>query len=340
MATFPFCRIPLALFSLVAFIANIAMMISIYKNNSMKRSMAFIFTCIGMINAVSAVLFVTTFHPDFTAGVTFTETIVTDSSVIILALFQLQSNAALAYDRYLAVSQPLEYRLNATLKKLKKRFWIASIVVIMLAGVTAYLGALYQYRKASLMVVGSFRLITFAYFGVIYYKIFSTFKKNQSNIENALPSAQPALQRIRAKQERHLISVCVAVTGSFIILNLPVTVISYIYDLNEFFSASCSTAVGIITSVCVSFDAINMAFDPFWYFWMKRCNQSSSQQPHTRMIELQASTATRTQKNDNNEVKPSTASREKSDGNDQPANAQVIESESSTATNRKCNENI
>ena len=286
---------PLLILSSVAVTSNFAMMICIYKNNGVKRSMYFIFACIGLSNAISALLcFVAFVHPQSTVKNTFLELVAIDVVVIFLSFFQLQANLALAYDRYLAVTQPLQYKSDETLRKVKRNFLIATISTLVVACIAGVLSAIYQQSKAPLFVVGVARLITFALFIIIYSMLFKKYQKSQANIGHLSasgPGQSLAVQEARAKREMHLFSMCLGVTVSFIVLNLPIVIASGIYGMDDI-NERCDTKASIVTSICLCFDILNVAVDPLWYLFIERRRRSGSRPTNGNMATQQVSVAT------------------------------------------------
>ena len=269
MASVHICGMPVGAFSVLAVFSNIAMVIFVIKFNHTKGGFYIILLCIGFINAVtsvpmSAFLFISqNFLDDDVKDRT-----IANAFLVALHFLQLHVNLALAYDRYLAVSEPLQHRSAFLMRKTKRYLIIGAVCVLAVSGIMAYLSANYLYLKLPIVGVGCARFITFFSLTVIYYKLLRSYKKSQSNTEsfNATSSVQTAAQKVRATKEKHMTYKCVGITLSFVVLNLPLAVASTFFPETE----SCSTRGGIIMFICLTLDAFNRAIDPIWYFYMER----------------------------------------------------------------------
>ena len=279
MTPIKLCRVPIGAFSVLAVFLNITMVIFVLKVNGTKRGFHAILVCIGLINIIASV--------PMSALSLVRQHIINDNEkdntkakifLMSLLFLQLHVNLALAYDRYLAVSEPLQHRSAVLMKKSKRHLIIGAVCVLAVSGIMAYLSANYLYLKLPIVAVGCARFITFFSLVVIHYKLVRSYKKSQAIAEsfNAASSVQTAAQKVRALNERHMTYKCIGITLSYVILNLPLAVASLIVSETR----GCSTQGGVIFSICLTLDAFNRTTDPIWYFVMERRRRSKNRRVH------------------------------------------------------------
>ena len=269
MAAVHTCGIPVGVFSVIAVFSNITMIIFVFKRDGTKRGFYIILLCIGLINAVtSAPMTAFLFISENFLDNDMKDKTIASTFLVSLHFFQLHLNLALAYDRYLAVSEPIEHRTAVLMKKSKRYLITGAACVLVISAIIAYLSANYLYLKLPIVAVGCARFITFLSLTVIYYKLVRSYKKSQAITEsfNTTSTVQTAAHRVREMNERHMTYKCVGITLSFVILNLPLAVASIFFPETEL----CSTQGGIIMFTCLTLDAFNRAIDPIWYFYMDR----------------------------------------------------------------------
>ena len=278
--SFATCKISAFLLAVIAFISNIAMIIAIRIRNKLKQSIYYNFTCIGVINVIVLLSVPLRMHTELKRKA------ISNFIVVTIVLLQLQANLALAYDRYLAVSQPMQYRLASTLKRVKRRFFIASIFTIVVAGTTALVGAVCPHAKATMVVVGCARLIAFLLIAISYYLVFKKYKQSQIRDPNDNRSRDPVFLQSREKKEKHLLKMCLGTSLSFIFLNSPLIIAIFIYGAHDV-SDDCGTQRGIVLLVCTCLDILNRIFDPLWYFYMEKRKKAANQVAVAHNIAMQ-----------------------------------------------------
>ena len=79
-------------------------------------------------------------------------------------------------------------------------------------------------------------------------------------------------ERVRSRSEKHLMKMCIGITGSFALFNLPVFIYSAIADLEP----TCNNLQGILLLSGMALMKVNMAFDPLWYYYIQKRIQSNS----------------------------------------------------------------
>lgn len=271
MVAFRLCFTPIILACTLAAGLNIAMLKSISHMNRKHWSTHFIFTSTGISNlSVCLLLVVRSASNAYTSEIPTLEAIVL-SAVVSSYFSQFGINVALAYDRYVAVRQPLKYRSGLWLKTLKKLFAAGLAVIIIISLVLSFVCTLQFKQKSYLLyIVGVSRLAGCLIFVVIYSKVYKSFKASRLRTTHVSRSAKPecsaVAQNIRARMESHLLKICIGVSGSYILLNLPMM----IYDSFVSFSDNCETVEGEALVAVVTLMNINMVLDPCWFFFMAR----------------------------------------------------------------------
>ena len=270
MTSIKICRVPVGVFSVLAVFLNITMVIFVLKVTGTKRGFHVILICIGLLNGITALpMGVFSF-----VRLSFMDDNENDSSlakpilIISLLLLQLHVNLALAYDRYLAVTKPMQHRSAVLMRKSKMHLTIGAVCVLTISGIMAYLTVSHPQSTLPAVAVGCGRFITFISLAVFHYKIVRLYKKSQAITDsiNATSSIQTAAQKVRELNERHMTYKCIGITLSYVILNLPLAIASL--TISE--TTGCSTLVDVVFSICLSLDAFNRTTDPIWYFFMER----------------------------------------------------------------------
>ena len=279
MVEFEPCRIPLIVTCFLVLLSNAGMVKSICFNNE-RRSVDFIFGAIGFSNVTLCLLLIlrAIFENDTDNRYLGVE-VAGLSAVVSLYFMQLGTNIALAYDRYVAVSQPMRYRVGSWFSVLKKLLLGGLITTIACSAAMACVAVLVLHKVSYLLkVVGISRLVGSVSFAIIYYRIFHAYKASQTSLGIDSTSKQnvrieankieigvsAAMRQIKAKRERSLMKMCIGITVSFIIFNLPVMIYNGFFGFGE----DCNTTQGKLLVASVTMMSINMLLDPCWYFKM------------------------------------------------------------------------
>ena len=259
----------MGVFSVLAVFLNITMVIFVLKVTGTKRGFHVILICIGLINAIVSVpMSVFSLVRQHVMDDNEKDNTIAKTILMSLLFLQLHVNLALAYDRYLAVSEPMQHRSAVLMRKSKRYLITGAACVPFISGIMAYLSANYTYLKLPIVAVGCVRFIALFSLTVIHYKIVRSYKKSQAITEsiNATSTVQTAVQKAREMNERHMTYKCIGITLSYVILNLPLAIASLIVSETR----GCSTPGGVVFSLCLSLDAFNRTTDPIWYFFMER----------------------------------------------------------------------
>ena len=271
MSAIEMCRIPVLIGSFLAIVSNVIMVRSIHANKKHHKSFYFIIVCLGLSNIVlSILLIIRGIYENYFEDTNVALEVTTLSAATSSYFMQLGANHSLALDRYIAISQPLRYRLSSWLRSTKK-FLACELIIIAVCSIIMVCICIIQYQKQSYLyhALGLIRLVGCLSIIVIYYKIVRSFKAsrlrvaNQSSITEVRASTVP--QNVRDKQETHLIIMSIGVTGSFIMFTLPII----LYNSFLKFGKDCNTVEGKALVASVTIMDLNLIFDPVWYFYME-----------------------------------------------------------------------
>ena len=269
MASIKICRLPVGTFSVLAVFLNITMVIFVLKVNGKKRGFHIILVCIGLINVITALpMSAFSFVRQYLMVDNVKDNPIAKTVLISLLLSQLHVNLSLAYDRYLAVTEPMQYRTVLLMRKSKRHLITGAVCVLSISGIIAYLRANHPHSILPVVAVGCGRFVTFISLAIIHYKLLRAYKKSQAITQsfNATSSVQTVAQKMRAMNERHMTYKCIGITLSYVILNLPLAIVSLVVSETK----GCNTSSDVIFSICLSLDAFNRTTDPIWFFLMDR----------------------------------------------------------------------
>ena len=252
------CKVPVIIIGLIGGVANIIMVIGIYKSKLISRPNYFIFTCIGILNAFFAL-----FDPvAFMFEVTFQG--IRKGIAIPLSMVLLGMHFTLTYARWMAVFKPLQYRQNNNLRYFIKRIIIMAIVSLAFGLVLALPTGMKVENRVRLTL--GIRFIITVVFAVIYQKIYKQFKKNKVTTGIAEQDENSAASQIRKRNEKNLLIMSFWISGSFIVSGLPATICRAIFPTNH----PCSTAEGTILVIAYTTFLLNYACDPITFYFMER----------------------------------------------------------------------
>ena len=269
MASNNICRVPIGAFSVLAVFLNITMVIFVLKEKGTKRGFHVILVYIGLVNAITALpMSAFSFVGQNIMDEDVRDKTVAKTILISVLFLQLHVNLALTYDRYLAVTEPLQYRSVLLMRKSKKHLIIGPVCILTISCIIAYLRANQIYLTLPKVAVGCGRFVTFLSITFIHYKLLRAYKKSQAITQsfNATSSVQTAAHEVRAMNERHMTYKCIGITLSYVILNLPLAIVSNVVSETK----GCNTSSDVIFSICLSLDAFNRTTDPIWFFLMDR----------------------------------------------------------------------
>ena len=92
-----------------------------------------------------------------------------------------------------------------------------------------------------------------------------------ANDDMANPGNPTDAERARSRNDKHLLMMCIGITGSFVLSNLPIS----IYSTFGGIGITCDTFQGKLLSFFMFLVKVNVAFDPLWYFYIEKRKRSN-----------------------------------------------------------------
>ena len=260
----------IAIATVAALILNIVMIITIWKKHGFRRGSYLLYAKIAQSNAVFLVTiliggFVINSDPSVPVRLVF------GSFIQAFSFAQIFANIALAGDRYYATHFALQFRHKTTLQIWMKPMLIGEIVCMIAGWGFGYLDVIVHAELIPRKVHMASRLVAILVMTVLYYKVFKKFWSARVNVSRNDSMANPRNlteenQGMRSRHEKHLLKMCIGITATFAVLNLPLAIYSAMYQKEK----DCSTFQGKLDVFFVFLVQVNMAFDPFWYFYMEK----------------------------------------------------------------------
>ena len=260
----------IAIATVAALILNITMIITIWKKHGLRRGSYLLFAKIGQSNAVFLMgIFVSGFvifsDPSVPLRLAF------GSFTLGFSLAQIFANIALAGDRYYATHFPLQYRQKSTMQIWMKPMLIGETFCMIAGWGFGYLDVIVHAELIVRKTLMASRLVAILVMAVLYNKVFKKFRSARVNVSRNDNMANPRNpteenQGVRSRNERHLLKMCIGITATFAVLNLPLSIYSAMYEEEK----DCSTFQGKLNAFFLFLVQANMAFDPFWYFYMEK----------------------------------------------------------------------
>ena len=276
------CLIPSLFATTAGLISNIAMVIYIYKTYGFSRSSYFLFGTLAISNIVFSISFLSRgalenaiMNKSMMAEVTAISLLLTTS------FMQIMVNIALTYDRYYATVFPLAYRENPTITRWKKALLAGAFICFVVSCSLGYFSVAYKLGLALSITILITRVTTAVVLAFLYYKIFRTYRSSRvgvSNDDDTSSRRQPAQgDAIRQRNEKHLLKMCLGITASFALLNIPASILALFQDQG----ANCDSLYGKMFAAFMVLVKLNMVFDSFWYFFMEK--RKTSRNPRNRV---------------------------------------------------------
>ena len=265
-----YCIIPIAIATLIALISNVKMVISIWKMHGCRQGSYLLFAKIGQSNAVFLVaILITGFLLNSDPSVSLR--LVFGSLTLGFSLAQIFANIALACDRYYATHFPFQYRQNMTSKIWMKPLLIGETASMIAGWGFGYLDVIIHAELILRKVLVTARLGAILVMAVLYYKVFKKFRSSRVNVSTNNNIASPRNptegdQGMGSRHEKHLLKMCIGITATFAVLNLPFSIHGAMFEEEK----DCITFQGKLNASFLFLVQANMAFDPFWYFYMEK----------------------------------------------------------------------
>ena len=271
-----YCFVSIASVSILTAAPNIYMVIQIYKNENQSFGAGRMFTLIGVSNIACA--FIMFIRVVLTANTPFPILSFFATCTIVSFLHQLGFNVSLAYERLQVVKNGLAYHTSDAKKKLERKLSICVVISSTIIGVSS---STLRYTMGNmtfqLIPIATTRILGYITLCVIYIKLYFAIKAQNrtvapTTVEQGLPSIRnnDVIAR-RQKRLKHKKMFFIGITSSFFISNLTTMIIFLAIDK----TTPCHTIEGILSTTSASLSLLGMAFDPVWYFYMKRRSERS-----------------------------------------------------------------
>ena len=247
------------------------MVIQIYKNENQSFGAGRMFTLIGVSNVACAfIMFIRVF---LTANTPFPILCFFTTCTIVSFLHQLGFNVSLAYERLQVVKNGLAYHTSDAKKKLERKLSICVVISSTIIGVSS---STLRYTMGNmifqLIPIATTRILGYIALCVFYVNLYFAMKsQNQAIAPTSAEQGQPSIRNNdviarRQKRLKHAKMFFIGITSSFFISNLATMIIFLAIDK----TTPCHTVEGILSTISASLSLLGMAFDPAWYFYMKR----------------------------------------------------------------------
>ena len=254
------CRFPGLILSITALIANIAVILSIIRNRNTKPTCGFIIACICFSNTIFGL------SQPISAAIGSSFQAVKQYISIPIVFVQLGLHFLLAYDRWTAVAQPQKYKQphhRMVLKRIALLLVATAILIGIVIGVSPVIVYVVMYY-----VTLSIRVLAIFAISILYTYLYKSIKANNRRIagrSNEINNDNPGTQ-LRRKNERYLFFLCMWITASYLVFNIPISVFTALVKRNP----PCSTTNGKIFGAVFFIFVMNSLCDPVTYFIMER----------------------------------------------------------------------
>ena len=262
------CAIHLPVINAGAFFANLAMLIKVVRDRKKPGKEFFLYGCLNACNLMSSsLLFLPATVSEWQTNKGNSEHPLYHVSIAgrcIIICSNCGFNVAIAYSRKCVVTNPFKYS-NATTRKILGRK-AALAVVVTTIGFTSLISLLSAVTKVASIAnwaVTAVQIATYVALLFLYWKLFVQYKKRNEEI---LPALGRSEVEERKRQERHMKRLFIGVTTSFIVLNMPKTIVTKFASPDE--ASLCNSAEGALTIFAATFAMLNSVFDPFWFFYL------------------------------------------------------------------------
>ena len=267
------CVISIVSTECIAGLTNLAMIVHIFKTRNVKRKTDLLFAALGVSNF--SMFFYMIVRATMTSLLTFHEkdTVLLDAVIYgwygVLTSINLTLNLAIAYNKLCAVSEPVRYSLEKERSRLQVKLIAIALSVSAVLGVTiGIVMAATRTRVFRNWIEAVSRFLTYLLLCVMYCIIFRKVKDHNQSVHGALSSRNmPGNRHTKESREHHedyLTKLFLGITISFLISNMPVTIVSPAFD----FIGSCDSVEGKLQISAAIFFILGTAFDPIWYFFL------------------------------------------------------------------------
>ena len=266
-----YCSLSIAAISILTAAPNIYMVTQIYKNEDQSIGAGRMFTLIGVSNVACAL--VMCIQAFMTVNTPFPVICFVSTCTIVSFLHQLGFNVSMAYERLQVVKNGLAYHTSDAKKQLERKLSIRVFVLSMLIGI---LSSTLRFTLGNVIFLAiplaTTRILGYIALCIIYVKLYFAIKaQNRTIAPTTVEQGPPSIRNNdviarRQKRLKHTKMFFIGITSSFFISNLTTMITFLAIDKTPV----CNSVEGIVSTISVSLLLFGMAFDPMWYFYMKR----------------------------------------------------------------------
>ena len=254
------CRIPALVLSVTALVANISVIVSIMRNKSTRSTCGFIIACICFSNTIFG------FSQPISAAIGSSFQAVRQYTSIPIVFVQLGLHFPLAHDRWITVAKPQKYRQPHHRIVLKRTAVVLVITAIAIGIVIGSSPAIVY--VAMYYITLSLRVLAIIVISILYIYMYKSVKVNNRRVaghSNEANNDNPGTQ-LRRKNEKYLFFLCMWITASFLVFNIPISVFTALVKGNP----PCNTTNGKLFGAVFFVFVINGLCDPITYFIIER----------------------------------------------------------------------
>ena len=286
------CSTHLGVIDVVSTIANLAMVVHIWKNRKTSKKTDMLFAALGLSNVSLTVFMIFRVFKVSLIALNDTKTSLLDAVFFglytILSDLNLSLNVAIAYSRFCAVAQPRKYSEDEERSRLQRRLIAITVVGSLALGIAngVVLGFV-RIRLVRNWIEAVSRFITYVLLCIIYVKIFRKIKAHNQSVANAVSTEgqveNSSISKRHENHEKYLMKLFLGITISFLVFNLPIMIIGPLTPI----ATGCDLMEGKLHTSALTFFIVGKAFDPMWYFFLwKRSNRRQSVQRNPQEIEM------------------------------------------------------
>ena len=220
------CRSPGILLTIFTLLSNTVMLVDVYKEKRLKKRLHIMFAAIGLVNLVYVLSLILKMSLKALVPLRSLYVAVGVTSITLgSSLIQIGLTNALAYDRYQAVTNAVVYRSVEQLRLLKRRIAVGSAICLVISTAVALPTETFNAARILHAFLGIFRVSSCAALCVIYFLVYKRIRINNARVR-ASSRSNPSCSSAATRQqfERHVLKMCVGLTSSFAILNLPMAI--------------------------------------------------------------------------------------------------------------------
>ena len=276
------CAIHLGVIDIASTIANLAMVVHIWKNRKTSKKIDVLFAALGLSNFSFTVFMIVRLFKVSLIAFNDTRTSLFDAVFFglytILSDLNLSLNVAIAYSRFCAVAQPRKYSEDEERSRLQRRLIAITVVGSLALGIAngVVLGFV-GIRLVRNWIEAASRFITYVLLCIIYVKIFRKIKAHNQSVANAVSTEgqveNNSISERHQNHEKYLMKLFLGITISFLVFNLPIMIIGPLTPI----ATGCDLMEGKMLTSALTFFIVGKAFDPIWYFFLWR--RSNRRQP-------------------------------------------------------------